>query len=849
MITAQINKTQKPQVLIVSQDDFLSLFLSKALFAQGCRVIILAPSSKKEIIEKKLLGNDFLCLSFNFDSSVIFFPAEIIAEKIDYILDLGKSSELTKSLLGLAEKNKAKILILNSELSLEEIKKNFSQVNFRILEIPFVYGPGMDEKDFWLLKQKNFSLPALFITDAVLGILKAIFLPHTSGKKFSLSSTGEKDLNWQPITPLEEGIKETEEFFLSKKQKPFFQKKTSGEKPSFVTLKEILSVSHKELPVKEKKFKSGIFFLLLLFFFFLFYGLGFFLGINFLKKGINNAIEGDFSSAKKSFLLGKKFFNLFPSFDGISDLKKLNSLLIKTTEVTQKGEEIFNFVLGKERETNLLSLTEEIKADLDELYFYFSILEKEVEIKKEKNWLTKQIWLRGNFGELKERNKELKNVLIKTKGFLNIFPSLLGEKEKRTYLVLLQNSAELRPTGGFIGSIAFLTFNKGRLIDFEVQDVYWADGQLKGHVEPPEEIKKYLGEANWYLRDVNWDPDFPTVAQKAQWFLDKETGRTVDGVIGINIYFIQDLLKAIGEIEIPDYEEKINADNFFERAEYYSEVGFFPGSTQKQDFLGKVARVLFSEIKKAENKKKLEIAYALYRSLEEKNILLYFNNSQEQKEIFNLGWDGGLKNINCQKLSKEQEEECFGDYLMIVEANLGVNKVNYFVERNVDHFAEIDSEGRIKKSLIISYVNKSTSEKFPGGKYKNYLRIIVPKKSELMELKIGGKAVEKDKIKIEEEKEKTIFGFLVEVPPADSLEVEVYYFLPWTVSSFFKNNWFFLVQKQSGIKPEKFSFKIKASRDWVIIPQKPIAVYDKDFYSFKLDFNKDLFFEIKLIKN
>ena len=67
---------------------------------------------------------------------------------------------------------------------------------------------------------------------------------------------------------------------------------------------------------------------------------------------------------------------------------------------------------------------------------------------------------------------------------------------------------ELRPTGGFIGSYAIMTFDKGRLAEIVVNDVYTADGQLKGHVDPPEPIRKYLGEGGWFLRDSNWDPDF-----------------------------------------------------------------------------------------------------------------------------------------------------------------------------------------------------------------------------------------------------------------------------------------------------------------------------------------------------
>src|SRR3989338_4365332 len=55
---------------------------------------------------------------------------------------------------------------------------------------------------------------------------------------------------------------------------------------------------------------------------------------------------------------------------------------------------------------------------------------------------------------------------------------------KKTYLVLFQNNLEIRPTGGFIGSYGLLTIEDGHVSDFRIFDVYQADGQLKGHVEP-----------------------------------------------------------------------------------------------------------------------------------------------------------------------------------------------------------------------------------------------------------------------------------------------------------------------------------------------------------------------------
>jgi hypothetical protein len=149
---------------------------------------------------------------------------------------------------------------------------------------------------------------------------------------------------------------------------------------------------------------------------------------------------------------------------------------------------------------------------------------------------------------------------------------------------LFQNESELRPTGGFIGSYGLLTFKSGKLISFEIKDIYEADGQLQGHVEPPWEIKNYLNEANWYMRDANWKADFVKTSADIQWFLGKEMNQKVDGVIGIDLAVAKSILGVIGEVYVPDFNEKINSNNLYEQAEYYAETKFFPVQDRKLVF-------------------------------------------------------------------------------------------------------------------------------------------------------------------------------------------------------------------------------------------------------------------------
>lgn len=308
--------------------------------------------------------------------------------------------------------------------------------------------------------------------------------------------------------------------------------------------------------------------------------------------------------------------------------------------------------------------------------------------------------------------------------FLALYPDIAGFKSKKIYLVLFQNSMELRPTGGFIGSIATVSFDTGRLSDLVIQDVYELDGQLKGHVDPPAPIRDLLGEEHWYLRDSNWDPDFIRSAERASWFYEKETERKVDGVIAVSSPFLVDMLKATGPIELRDYNDRITADNFYGKSLYYTQNNFFPGSTQKKDFLGSLANAIIGKITSDEGNTDPHVFFTAAGALNRGDILLYFNDPQVETIVTRFGWAGTYpKNFSCFT-----QDGCLEDDISVVEANLGVNKANYYVNRDVQNKITFSEDGKMEKTISINYQNKSSADRPSNGSgpYRVYLRFFLP---------------------------------------------------------------------------------------------------------------------------
>jgi len=335
-------------------------------------------------------------------------------------------------------------------------------------------------------------------------------------------------------------------------------------------------------------------------------------------------------------------------------------------------------------------------------------------------------------------------------------PSILGEDGIKTYLILFQNNMELRPTGGFIGSYGLATFDSGRLSDLTINDVYSADGQLNGHVEPPAPIKDYLGEANWWLRDSNWDPDFPTSAQRAEWFLNKEVGKNVDGEAAIDLSPIKDILSETGPVYLSDFDLTITGDNLYEKVEAEVQNNTFPGTHQKASFLTALSRSLLGSFGKLSSSQKLLVLKTFYNSFDTRHLQVFLHDNSSQNAINSLGWDGSVTLPICGS-------GCYADTVGLVEANLGVNKANYFIQRNVSLNVNVNSY-QIDRTLIFNLKNTANPALGPAGKYKAYVRLLVPQDANILSVtKSSGQSGVTVSPDITEVKNRKEVGTLVEI--------------------------------------------------------------------------------------
>jgi len=383
-------------------------------------------------------------------------------------------------------------------------------------------------------------------------------------------------------------------------------------------------------------------------------------------------------------------------------------------------------------------------------------------------------------------------------------PTMLGATSEKKYLIWFQNSNEIRPTGGFIGSYGILKFKGGKLQDLVIDDIYNPDGQIdvRGiEIAPPLPVAELLKESKTYLRNANWNPDFPKSAAAFDELYYRVTGEVVDGYIALDLNFAKDLLKVTGPIFMAAYEEEINADNLYERTQYHSDFNYQDGSSQKRSFLTLLGTKLMEKLFATPQDKIPLLLAEIEDSFNQRHLMFYSNNGSLNAFLKERNWDGSLRETN-------------GDYLYIVNANLGGTKANFYVKNKYSYTVDsITRDGLLRASLAMEFKHTGESSAWPGGPYTDYVRVLTQDGSKLT----GAKFIYADntslditdRIGVAKEGKYTSFETTFKLEPKQYLTLVLSYDLPPALSiTKDMKTYSLLWQKQPGTTDDEYVFRL-----------------------------------------
>jgi hypothetical protein len=294
--------------------------------------------------------------------------------------------------------------------------------------------------------------------------------------------------------------------------------------------------------------------------------------------------------------------------------------------------------------------------------------------------------------------KSLKNIDLAAQ----LAPSLMGADGPRTYFIGFQTNAEARGTGGLLGGFGILRLDNGT----PNVETLGANTEFNNKFAPidlgPEFDAQYgYAKPSIDSRNSNMSSHFPYTAAiwKSMWA--QESGGDVDGVIAIDPIALSYVLGATGPVTMPD-GEVITKDNVVELTESTVYSRFPTDQPARKRYLQDVAGEVVKKIT-APTESPRQLLDALGKAISEGRIAVWSSIPADQ-----------------QLLEKTPLAHIVPDdpapYAGVVINNLGGNKLDYYLRRQIEYAADA-CDGKTRKSTITVRLTNSA----PDGPLPDYV--------------------------------------------------------------------------------------------------------------------------------
>ncbi len=241
-----------------------------------------------------------------------------------------------------------------------------------------------------------------------------------------------------------------------------------------------------------------------------------------------------------------------------------------------------------------------------------------------------------------------------------IMPPMLGADGPRRYMLVFENDAESRGTGGLPGAFAILEADHGRL-----RFTHFGNDTELGGLPTEPMAGSVFGPTNIFV-NTNMSLHFPFAARAWVDMWQAKTGERLDGALATDPTALSYLLTAVGPTRLPD-GTTVTAGNVVELTESAAYARFTNTSARKQFFLV-IARAVASDVLHGTSAHSRDVAKALARAAGERRLLVWSRRDNEESQLADLPLSGVVPETNAP-------------YASVVVNNAAGSKLDYYLDR------------------------------------------------------------------------------------------------------------------------------------------------------------------------
>ena len=250
--------------------------------------------------------------------------------------------------------------------------------------------------------------------------------------------------------------------------------------------------------------------------------------------------------------------------------------------------------------------------------------------------------LKSILDKVKDPLDKANDTLTSVQPLLKVLPQMLGTNgQTRNYLLVAQNNAEIRATGGFPGATGILSVTDGHISMGDFQAIGKLGGDDYAEDQDPKEAAMFSHENDVTPQIITYNPDFPVSAKHLAHLWNQRMGLMPDGVIALDPVVLQNLLALVGAVTAPDGEvvDGTNAAQVLLNGTYKK---FGNDGTAQDEYFSAVAGLAFKQVMGNLGNAGLEnLLKALGTFAQENRVVVWMQNEDEQAAIvkFNLAGD------------------------------------------------------------------------------------------------------------------------------------------------------------------------------------------------------------------
>jgi hypothetical protein len=309
-----------------------------------------------------------------------------------------------------------------------------------------------------------------------------------------------------------------------------------------------------------------------------------------------------------------------------------------------------------------------------------------------------------------------------TEAFLDAFRPWLEGASPHHIVVLFQNPAELRPTGGFLGSYADVTIADGNVTDIAVHDIADADTGFAPNIVPPKPLQ--LEVPRWRPADGNWFFDLPTSASQTISFFEQSklyaaSGTKFDGAIAVSPKVMSDLLSMTGPITVSSSRTVFDSMDFLVQIQKIVQAGQAQSATYPKQVLGDLAAAIMTKLASSTSDEQQALLGLAADWITKKDVQIYFKDP---------AFESFLKSWNAAGDIYALPQNFEGDYLALASANINGQKSDLYITENVNWQSQINLDGTVDDHLSIARKHSGDTSPYWWYRAPNqvYFQIFTP---------------------------------------------------------------------------------------------------------------------------